>query len=134
VADPRDIELRAQATRVQQCGPITDYFGCGPLLPERYRFDAEPTRRLALCRCVHGREWVEGGMCGTEGDICKKCSPRAELRKRALWALNSASWIPAGIVTRFDERGRAQQAISVGSLTGRTWFYIPLGRWRERVA
>lgn len=67
----RDEELTAQATRVQQRGPITDYFGCGPLPPG----DRVSGRgRLALCRCVHGREWPEGDWSEEKGGkACREC-------------------------------------------------------------
>lgn len=74
----RDEELAGQATRVQQRpgGLVTDYFGCGPTVLERYgEIDLGPNMRggsrLALVRCVHGNEWPEGG---TAADgTCSRC-------------------------------------------------------------
>lgn len=82
----RDDELAATATRTQQRGPVTDYFGCGPrvhVLPVgdgwTARVDADMAgaqpARLALCRCVHGKEWPEGDNYESHGGkACAECS------------------------------------------------------------
>lgn len=57
--------------RTQQRGPITDYFGRGPL-PEGYRVAGRG--RLALCVCVHGKEWPEGDRFEENGGkACREC-------------------------------------------------------------
>lgn len=63
------------ATRVQVRGPITDYFGCGPRMAERFPGSwGTGSGRLALCRCVHGKEWPEGDYLeGHGGGACKEC-------------------------------------------------------------
>jgi hypothetical protein len=67
--DARHEELAAMATRVQQCGPITDYFWCGPRT-WAWTDSGRRSGRLALCRCIHGKEWPEGG----SGEaVCQEC-------------------------------------------------------------
>lgn len=57
--------------RTQTRGPITDYFGEGTEVqgevPDGAGGFKPGTYRLALCKCVHGKEWPEGG----EG--CQEC-------------------------------------------------------------
>lgn len=73
----RDEELAKQATRVQHRpgGLIVDYWGCGPFVRERQ--GEEPLigdRRLALVRCVHGKEWPESDCFeGHGGSACAEC-------------------------------------------------------------
>jgi hypothetical protein len=64
------------ATRVQQRGPVTDFFGEGPLASERYGAGhLGDDYRLARCVCVHGKEWPEGDLFeGNGGLACAECS------------------------------------------------------------